>query len=199
MQLAYEPLPRAFYARDTVRVARDLLGKLLVRVMDGKVLSGMIVETEAYTADDPASHAYKGMSKRNRVMFGDVGYAYIYFIYGNHYCLNVVAKDPSVSAGAVLIRALEPVDGIEVMVRVRGGKHTGADKVTTGPGRLTRALSITKEYNGMDLTTKGPLYIAYYNSIEDEHVLATSRIGISKARDRLWRFIVKGNRYISKE
>ncbi len=197
MQLGYEPLPRAFYARDTVRVAKDLLGKLLVRVIDGKVLSGMIVETEAYTADDPASHAYKGISKRNRVMFGDVGYAYVYFIYGNHYCLNVVAKDLSMSAGAVLIRALEPVDGIEVMIR--NSNSINVDKVTSGPGRLTRALLISKEYNGIDLTVRGPLYIADYTSIDDMHIIATSRIGISKARDRLWRFIVKGNRYLSKE
>lgn len=197
MQLGYEPLPRAFYARDTVRVAKDLLGKLLVRVIDGKVLSGMIVETEAYTTDDPASHAYKGISKRNRVMFGDVGYAYVYFIYGNHYCLNVVAKDLSMSAGAVLIRALEPVDGIEVMIR--NSNSINVDKVTSGPGRLTRALLISKEYNGIDLTVRGPLYIADYTSIDDMHIIATSRIGISKARDRLWRFIVKGNRYLSKE
>ncbi len=197
MQLGYEPLPRAFYARDTVRIAKDLLGKLLVRVIDGKVLSGIIVETEAYTADDPASHAYRGISKRNRVMFGDVGYAYVYFIYGNHYCLNVVAKDPSMSAGAVLIRALEPVDGIEVMIR--NSNSINMDKVTSGPGRLTRALLISKEYNGIDLTVRGPLYIADYTSIDDMHIIATSRIGISKARDRLWRFIVKGNRYLSKE
>lgn len=190
-------MPRAFYARDTVRIAKDLLGKLLVRVIDGKVLSGIIVETEAYTADDPASHAYRGISKRNRVMFGDVGYAYVYFIYGNHYCLNVVAKDPSMSAGAVLIRALEPVDGIEVMIR--NSNSINMDKVTSGPGRLTRALLISKEYNGIDLTVRGPLYIADYTSIDDMHIIATSRIGISKARDRLWRFIVKGNRYLSKE
>jgi DNA-3-methyladenine glycosylase len=193
-KVEYDPLPRAFYARDTVSVAKELLGKLLVRVIDEKiVLSGMIVETEAYTSDDPASHAFKGISKRNMVMFGDVGYAYVYFIYGNHYCFNAVAKDPSMSAGAVLVRALQPIDGIDFMQKVRGD-----DRITSGPGRLTRALFIGKEHNGIDLTVKGPLYIAYYANIDKEYIVATKRIGITKARDKPWRFIVKDNKYVSK-
>jgi DNA-3-methyladenine glycosylase len=196
-KVEYDPLPRAFYARDTVSVAKELLGKLLVRVIDEKiVLSGMIVETEAYTSDDPASHAFKGISKRNMVMFGDVGYAYVYFIYGNHYCFNAVAKDPSMSAGAVLVRALQPIDGIDFMQKVR---VRGDDRITSGPGRLTRALFIGKEHNGIDLTVKGPLYIAYYANIDKEYIVATKRIGITKARDKPWRFIVKDNKYVSKQ
>ncbi len=191
----YEPLPRAFYARDTLEVARELLGKLLIRVIDGIVLSGIIVETEAYKDSiDEASHAYRGISKRNMLMFGEVGYAYIYLIYGNHYCLNAVARDSDSRAGAVLIRALEPVDGIETMHRL--SRYN--DRVASGPGRLTRALMISKEHNGLDLTVVGSLYIAYYRDISSDSIISTQRIGITKAKDRLWRFIIKGNRYISR-
>jgi DNA-3-methyladenine glycosylase len=191
----YEPLPREFYARDTVDVAKELLGKLLIRVIDGRVLSGIIVETEAYKDSiDEASHAYRGISKRNRVMFGEVGHAYVYFIYGNHYCLNAVARDSDSRAGAVLIRALEPVDGIEMMHR--SSRYN--DRVASGPGRLTRALMIGKEHNGLDLTIRGSLYIAHYRDISSDSISSTQRIGITKAKDRLWRFMIKGNRYVSR-
>ncbi len=198
-RIEYEPLPRVFYARDTISVAKELLGKLLVRVIDKNIiLSGMIVETEAYTLNDPASHAFKGINNRNRIMFGDVGYAYVYLIYGNHYCFNVVAKDSSMSAGAVLIRALQPIDGIDVMQKVSRSGGGRDDRIASGPGRLTKALSIGKEHNGIDLTVRGPLYIAHYVNIDKEYIVATKRIGITKATDKLWRFIVKDNKYVSK-
>ncbi|MEM4611990.1 MAG: DNA-3-methyladenine glycosylase [Candidatus Nitrosocaldus sp.] len=192
-------LSRKFYARDTVEVAKSLLGKVLVRVIDGNILSGMIVETEAYTRDDPASHAYRGVTARNKVMFGDVGHAYVYFIYGNHYCLNVVAKSKDMEAGAVLIRAVEPIQGIEVMMRNRGGYARGirVEMLTNGPGKLTQALSIDSRHNGLDLTVGGELYIEEGKSISDRDIVATGRIGISEGTDRLWRFMIRDNRFVS--
>ena len=132
-------LSQEFYHRDTIDVAKDLLGKIIVRVIRGKILSGMIVETEAYRSkDDPGSHAYRGMTERNRVMFGEVGRSYVYFTYGNHYCLNLVAKDDSTAAGAALIRAIEPLHGIELMRKFR--KISDIYNLTSGPGKLTKAL-----------------------------------------------------------
>ncbi len=192
-------LGREFYARDTVEVAKSLLGKMLVRIIDHNILSGIIVETEAYTRDDPASHAYRGMTARNSVMFGEVGYAYVYFIYGNHYCLNVVAKKKDVEAGAVLIRAIEPIHGIDVMARNRSAtKGIKVEMLTNGPGKLTRALGIDSRHNGLDLTVDGELYIAEGYSVYDTDIVATKRIGVSEGIDRLWRFMIKGNRFVSK-
>lgn len=194
-------LPREFYRRDTVEVARALLGKMLVRVLDGNLLSGMIVETEAYTRDDPASHAYRGVTARNRVMFGEVGHAYVYFIYGNHYCLNVVAKSRDAGAGAVLIRAVEPVQGIDMMRRNRSIRDRDSSKMemlANGPGKLTKAFGIDSRHNGLDLTAEGELYLTEGKGIDDQDIVATERIGISAGRDRLWRFIIRGNRFVSR-
>lgn len=191
-------LSREFYSRDTVEVAKSLLGKILVRVIDGNILSGMIVETEAYTRDDPASHAYRGITARNKVMFEDVGYAYVYFIYGNHYCLNVVAKSKDMEAGAVLIRAVEPIQGIEFMIRNRvRSARIRIEMLTNGPGKLTKALSIDSRHNGLDLTVGGELYIEEGRSISDRDVVATRRIGISEGIDKPWRFIMRDNRFVS--
>lgn len=193
-------LAREFYARDTVEVAKSLLGKMLVRVMDCNILSGIIVETEAYTRDDPASHAYRGMTARNSVMFGEVGHAYVYFIYGNHYCLNVVAKSRDMEAGAVLIRAVEPRQGVEVMMSNRSATRSiKVEMLTNGPGKLTKALNIDSRYNGFDLTVDGELYIAEGYSMSDIDIIATRRIGISEGMDRPWRFVIKGNRFVSRK
>ncbi len=187
-------LDRRFYARDTVKVARDLLGKILVRRINNHRLSGMIVETEAYrSSDDPASHSYRGMTDRNRVMFGEVGYSYVYFTYGMYYCLNIVAKDADTRAGAVLIRALEPLEGIDIMKKNRMKELYN---LTNGPGKLTQALMIDKSLNGIDVTKEGALYII--NGYKIDEIEVTPRIGIKTALDKYWRFYIKGNRFVSK-
>lgn len=187
---------REFYARDAVRVAKELLGKILVRRINNYILSAMIVETEAYrSSDDPASHSYRGMTERNKVMFGEVGYSYVYFTYGMYYCLNIVAKDANTEAGAVLIRALEPLGGIDVMKKHRGKELYN---LTNGPGKLTQALRIDKNLNGIDVTKEGVLYIINGYEIDDDIIEATPRIGIKVALDKYWRFYIKGNRFVSK-
>ena len=150
MSIAPEPVPRRFYNRDTLIVAPELLGKLLVRRESSGLLVGKIVETEAYRGvDDPASHSYRGKTPRNAVMFGAPGIAYVYFTYGNHYCLNAVTEDEGTPA-AVLIRAVEPLEGVDLMMRNRGVEKL--TEVGSGPGKLTKALQITREQNGCDLT-----------------------------------------------
>lgn len=191
-------LGREFYHRDTIDVAKDLLGKIIVRVVRGKILSGMIVETEAYRSkDDPGSHAYRGMTERNRVMFGEVGRSYVYFTYGNHYCLNLVAKDDSTAAGAALIRAIEPLQGIELMRKFR--KISDIYNLTSGPGKLTKALDITKHQNAVDVTKKGELYVTEGRRIDESQVIAASRIGINLGLDKKWRFLIKDNQFVSKK
>jgi len=142
-------LPRRFYARPAVDVARDLLGTTLVRKSAQELLRGRIVEVEAYTgATDPGSHAYRGSTPRTAVMFGAPGHLYVYFTYGMHYCINVVTDVAGV-AGAVLLRALEPLQGIEEMRRRRGNR--GITELCNGPGKLCQAFDITREQNGLDL------------------------------------------------
>ncbi|MGH9876077.1 MAG: DNA-3-methyladenine glycosylase [Nitrososphaerales archaeon] len=191
-------IEREFYKRNTVDVAKDLLGKMLVRVIDGKIVSGTIVESEAYrSTDDPASHSYRGKTERNSVMFGEVGHAYIYFTYGNHYCLNIVAKDDTTPAGAVLIRAIEPIEGISFMRRYR--KTTDPYNLTSGPGKLTQALKVTKRQNGVDVTKKEELYIVNGKHIKESEIVATSRIGIRVALDKPWRFLIAENKFVSRK
>lgn len=191
-------LPRNYYRRSTVEVAKDLLGKIIVRSVHGKLISGMIVESEAYrSTDDPASHSYRGKTERNSVMFGEVGHAYVYFTYGNHYCLNIVAKEAEVRAGAVLIRAIEPIEGIEHMQNLRQSKDLYA--LTSGPGKLTEALDITKKQNGVDVTRRGELYLINGKDIDSSYVIATSRIGIRVALEKQWRFLVLDSKFLSRK
>jgi len=191
-------IPREFYNRDTVNVAKDMLGKILVRVITGRILSGVIVETEAYrSTDDPASHSYRGKTERNSVMFGDVGHAYVYFTYGNHYCLNIVAKNNSTPAGAVLIRAIEPIEGIKQMQQFR--EIDDIYNLTSGPGKLTKALNITKKQNGVDMTKKGEMYILNGKKIDEPSILASPRIGIRMALDKQWRFFIADNKFVSRK
>ncbi|MBT8251828.1 MAG: DNA-3-methyladenine glycosylase, partial [Nitrosopumilus sp.] len=151
-------LPRDFYNKDTVTVARNILGKRIVRKTKGSIISGIITETEAYRhSDDPASHAFNKKTERNKVMFEEVGHAYVYFTYGMHYCFNVVARQPRIKAGAVLIRAIEPEKGIKKMQKNRG--IANLKNLTNGPAKLTQALEITKEHHGIDLTNDSKLYI----------------------------------------
>jgi len=185
-------LDRKFYCRHTLKVARDLLGKKLVRRVNGLVLSGMIVETEAYCGrEDSACHAHRGKTPRNAVMFGEPGLAYVYFTYGMHYLLNLVTEEPG-NPCAVLIRAIEPLEGIEAMESRR--KRKGAD-LTDGPAKLCQALAIDKTLNGWDLTIGEALWVEDYRPIPDKSVMTTPRIGIAYAqkqhREAPWRFLLK--------
>jgi DNA-3-methyladenine glycosylase len=182
-------LPRSFYQRDTVLVAQELLGKVLVREVDGKILSGIITETESYCCHEPASHSHRGKSESNKAMFNEVGHAYIYFIYGNYFCFNVVAKENKEYGAGVLIRAIKPLIGIEHMIKNR--KIKDLNNLTNGPGKLTLALDINKNLYGIDLTKKGPLYITEGIDVDKKEITATPRVGISKATDKLWRFYIK--------
>jgi DNA-3-methyladenine glycosylase len=194
------PLPSKFYLDPPDLVASSLLGKLVVRKINGERLIGRIVETEAYLGkDDPASHSFPGLTARNSVMFGPPGRAYVYFIYGMHYCLNV-SCEPDGVAGGVLFRALEPVSGVAEMTRLRGLPDGASPRrLTSGPGRLCQALGIVREgINGIDLTSsKSVLQIADDGYIP-AGVTVTPRIGISKASDRPLRFLISGNRFVSK-
>ena len=182
-------LPREFYLKNTVTVAKNLLGKRIVRKIGRREISGIIIETEAYRhKDDPASHAFRKITDRNRVMFGDVGIAYVYFTYGMHYCFNVVAKNPKIEAGAVLIRAIKPEKGIKKMQENRG--IINLKSLTNGPAKLTQALEITKEHYGSDLTKHSKLFITE-GAKKPLKILASPRIGIKEATDKLWNFKIK--------
>ncbi len=185
---------RAFYARPASVVARGLLGKVLVRRAKGRTLTGRIVETEAYASGDPASHAFRGRTGGNMALFGDVGRAYIYQTHGLNFCLNAVAKRGK-PAGGVLIRAVEPLEGIVAMQRSRG--RSGLRRPASGPGNLTRAMGIDMRLYGIDLTKKGPLYIAADGSAKPK-VRRTVRIGVTAARDKRWRFVAAGSPFITK-
>ena len=188
-------LPRSFYERHPSLVARGLLGKVLVRRLGERTVSGRIVETEAYSSDDPASHAYGGLTRANRALFAEPGRAYIYFTYGIHFCFNVVARRGK-PAGGVLIRALEPLEGVDVMAGRRRTKRLR--DLASGPGKLTRALGITMRFYGSDLTRRGDLFIADPGDGRRNRVVRTPRIGVRAGRDRLWRFLVEDSPYVSR-
>lgn len=195
-------LPRGFFLHEPQRVARDLLGKLLVRREGDAVLAGRIVETEAYLGtDDAAAHAAAGRTARNSVLFGPPGYAYVYFIYGNHYCLNVSCLPDGV-AGGVLFRALEPVSGIDRMARHRRFAEPPEDKtlrlLTSGPGRLAQAFAITRQReNGKDLIAPTSDLALIDDGAPPPQTAATPRIGITKAADKLLRYVIPGNKFVS--
>ena len=178
-------LPREFYLQDTVTVAKKLLGKKIIRNIGKNQISGIIIETEAYRHnDDPASHAFKKITERNKIMFGDVGKAYVYLIYGMYSCFNVVARDRKMEAGAVLIRAIKPEKGIKIMQKNRG--VTNLQNLVNGPGKLAQALEITKKQYGVDLTKNSKLFIT--EGIKQKKITASSRIGIKEGIDKLWNF-----------
>ena len=191
-------LGRSFFENETHRVAQSLIGKVIVRYVcfygNYYRLSGVITETEAYGhTNDPASHAFNGETIRNRVMFGQVAKVYVYFIYGNHYCLNVVAKGRNDQAGAVLIRSIEPLDGIGLMKIFRSTNDIS--KLTTGPGRLAQALRITRKHNNLDLAdiNNKILYIEKFTSpkiLKEFIIKSSNRIGISMGIERQWRYIM---------
>jgi DNA-3-methyladenine glycosylase len=181
----------------TLEAARSLIGAILVHETPRGRLSGRIVETEAYvTPDDGACHAYRGKTPRNRVMFGPPGNAYVYFSYGMHYMLNVVTEQAGIAA-AVLIRALEPLEGTEIMAARRGLEGTAAkiSNLTNGPGRLCQALGINLSLNGIALTAP-PLYIAPSNG-DALPIVQTTRIGITRSVELPYRFYLRGNLHVS--
>jgi DNA-3-methyladenine glycosylase len=185
-------LNRAFYARPTIEVARSLLGKILVH----GGAAGRIVEVEAYLpGDDPAAHAFRGLTPRTRVLYGPPGHAYVFLAYGMYDCLNLVAE-PEGIPGCVLIRALEPLAGLNRMRRRRGRLRRLAE-LTSGPGRLTLALGITRSLNGADVT-RGPLTVRAFRQEPPFAIEATPRIGIRQARDRLLRFTIRGSPFLSR-
>ncbi len=186
-------LPESFYAREALVVAPDLLGKVLCHRRRGVLTAGRIVEVEAYLGcDDPASHAYRGRTPRNSAMFGPPGHAYVYFTYGNHFCMNVVTGRDG-EASAVLLRALEPVDGIRAMMRRRGRKRL--EDLASGPGRLTQAMRIGRSEYGLSLTRE-PLWIEDRGDPAGRWI-RTPRIGIRVAADRPWRFILEASPFVS--
>ncbi|MBE3598845.1 MAG: DNA-3-methyladenine glycosylase [Limnochordaceae bacterium] len=188
------PIERAFFDRPTLIVARELLGHVLVHRTPEGLTAGRVVEAEAYLGpNDPASHAYR-RTARSRVMWGRPGTAYVYFTYGNHFCINVVTETEGV-AGAVLIRALEPVAGLDLMRSRRGVGDPR--ELCSGPGKLTVAMGITGAHNGWDLTRE-PLYLAWGALREGEKVGISPRIGIRRAADWPWRFFVEGSPFVSR-
>ncbi len=176
---------KSFYKINTIETAKNLLGMILCRRLEnGTILRGKIVETEAYTQEEPSCHAYRGKTKRNTPMFEAGGISYVYFTYGMHYCLNIVTERKDYAA-AVLIRAIEPLNG--------------SFSNTNGPAKLCKALNIDKNLNGINIcSNKSPLWIEYGEKIENENIITTTRIGIKQAADLKWRFYIKGNKCVSK-
>ncbi|MCL4344572.1 MAG: DNA-3-methyladenine glycosylase [Nitrososphaerota archaeon] len=193
----FKPIDRNFYLRETTEVAEGLLGQLLVRTIGKNLMAVRITEVEAYKGLlDPASHAYRGREGRAKIMFGDVGLAYVYLSYGVHYCLNVVAKSKEQEAGAVLIRSGEPVIGYQFMKMFHNKDKC---KISSGPGNLTKSLNIIGAYNGYDLTSGTDLHISQGWLNEGEKIIRSFRVGISKATDKKWRFLIAGNCTVSKK
>jgi DNA-3-methyladenine glycosylase len=187
------PLTRAQLPIDTVPLARYLIGKLLVRELPEGVVGGRIVETEAYAIGDAAGHAYRGMTLRNRSLFLERGHAYVYLAYGSSYMLNVSSEKAGVGAG-VLIRALEPLEGIPIMQLNRGIKRFR--DLARGPGRLTEALRVDRRLDGLDLCRAGPLWLGSDHH-ESSEIGQSIRIGISRDADRLLRFYLPDNPFVS--
>ena len=193
-------LKKHFFSKDTLKVARKLLGKKLVREWNSTFLSGMIVETEAYIGSiDTACHTYKGKTPRNSVMFGPPGVAYVYFVYGMHYMLNIVTESENFGC-AVLLRAIIPLQGKNQMEIIRGKK--GKD-LTNGPAKLCQAMSIDKTFNGLKLTRQNRLWLEDYKTIPDSFISTGPRIGINYAAPKdqkaPWRFRIKNNYHGSTE
>jgi DNA-3-methyladenine glycosylase len=189
-------LPRSFYQRPSTEVAPDLLGRLLVRELpEGGRLVARIVETEAYQEDDPASHSYRGRTSRTEVMFGRPGCLYVYFTYGMHFCMNVVTGR-SGEGSAVLLRAAEPLEGLGEMAHRRG---IGQPRLLcSGPARLAQAFGVARRENGLDLVRGSDMFFAPGDPVPRSRVARTSRVGVSLARERPWRFLVRGDAFVSR-
>lgn len=189
------PLPRRFFARPSTAVAPDLLGRVLVRVLpDGTRVSVRLVEVEAYGPDDPASHAYRGRTARNAVMFGPPGHLYVYFTYGMHFCANVVTGSPGVGS-AVLLRAAEPLEGLEVMATNRG--VDAPRLLCSGPGRLTQALGLDRSDDGADLVRGSELHLRAGQPVEIRRISRTTRVGVRVGTRERWRYVELGSPFVS--
>jgi DNA-3-methyladenine glycosylase len=196
-------LPRTFYQQDTITVSKKLLGKILIHETNQITTTGKIVETEAYKGpEDQAAHSFNGhQTTRNETMFGEKGRAYIYFIYGMYYCFNITTGNMPNKPEAVLIRALEPVEGMDIMAKRRGTKHAKTANLTNGPSKLCIAMDISKLQNKTDLTSP-PLYIKNEPPVPQKDIAETTRIGVDYAgewKNKPWRFYIKGNSFVSKK
>lgn len=193
----YKPLPRKFYLRDTVTVSKELLGKVIVRTAGSKIITARITETEAYIGEhDPASHSYKKITERNKVMYDKGGLVYVYFIYGNYNCFNIVTGKKG-EGNAVLIRAAEPQEGTEAMKKFRG-KIKNIHELTNGPAKLCMALNIDRKLYGEDASKNGSVFISEPLKIEKFEIVITKRIGITEGRDFPYRFFIKDNPFVTK-
>ncbi|MFC2135747.1 DNA-3-methyladenine glycosylase [Bacteroidota bacterium] len=195
-------LPINFYTRDVQSVAVDLLGKIFIKREGAEILSGKIIEVEAYDGSiDKAAHSFMGKTKRNEVMFEKGGLLYIYFTYGVHFCSNVVTGNAGEGC-AVLLRGIEPVEGISQMTLNRFGKESLNEKelinLTNGPGKICQAFKINRTHNGIDLTDN-EIFILDNTSIPKNQIISTKRIGIKKSVDLPWRYYIKDNRFVSKK
>ena len=177
------PPAEVLWRLDTLEAARALLGAVLVRDLEGRLLAGRIVETEAYLQDDPASHSYRGRTARNEAMFGPPGHAYVYFTYGNHFCLNIVTG-PGGRGEAVLVRALEPLAGLDIMGRLRG--RDAPRDLLSGPGKICQGMAIDRRLDGHPLD-RPPLRLLA-DGWDPGEIIATTRVGIRHGADRPWRF-----------
>jgi len=195
-------LNKNFYKRELLTVAKELLGKLLVKKDGNKELAGKIVEVEAYDGEiDAAAHSFSGKTKRNEVMFNEGGLLYVYFTYGAHHCCNVVTGIEG-KGTAVLIRAVEPIDGIEIMIHNRFKKELLKDKeiynLTSGPGKVCSAFGINKSHSGIELTGD-KIYLVKSKLKKHEQIGISKRIGITRSVDLQWRFFIKSNPYLSRK
>jgi DNA-3-methyladenine glycosylase len=200
--LSGRKLKKSFYRRELLEVARSLLGKTLVKDNGKGNLTGKIVEVEAYHGDfDEAAHSYRGITKRTEIMFQTGGYLYVYFTYGAHHCCNVVTGKKG-QGTAVLIRAVEPLSGIETMIKNRFGRKLKNDKeifnLTSGPGKTCQAFGINRRHSGIDLTGD-KIFILEAEKIKSKDIGVSKRIGITKSVDLPWRFFIKDNPYLSRK
>jgi DNA-3-methyladenine glycosylase len=200
--LHFKILPRKFYTREVKAVAKDLLGKILVNKNSNSILAGKIVEVEAYDGKiDQAAHTFIGKTKRNEIMFNEGGYFYVYFSYGAHYCCNVVTGKKG-HGTAVLIRAIEPVNGVKKMIKNRYGRDLLNERerfnLTSGPGKVCQAMGINKSHYGADLTNSS-IFILDSQKVRKDMIVVTKRIGIKKSIELPWRYYIKDNPYVSRK
>ncbi len=200
--LSAKKLRKSFYRRELLDVAKSLLGQVLVKVDGKNILSGKIVEVEGYHGDfDEAAHSYRGITKRTEIMFEAGGYLYVYFTYGAHHCCNVVTGKKG-QGTAVLIRAVEPMSGIDKMIKNRFKRRLKNDmeifNLTSGPGKTCQAFGISRKYSGIDLTGN-KIFILDGEKIKSKDIGVSKRIGISKSVDLPWRFFIKNNPYLSRK